>query len=516
MRDEGGHPNRPDDRIPSTALARLALVLRSGTLLIAMAYIGLYLFLAWFRVRYPFELEWMEGGSVEHVRRLLAGQQIYVAPSLDFIPYPYPPFYYYVSAAAARLCGLKLESLRLVSMIASLIAFVTIFLFVKRETGNGYAGGLAAGMFAATFRIGGAWFDIARVDSLFLMLLLIGLYIVRFQTAYAPLVCAGLLFSLAILTKQTALIVTAPVIGYVALTDWRKAVVVTAVIGLVVGGSTLALQQVSGGWYKYYVFDLPGHFTARIVRSSILSFWSEDILSHLGIACGLAVAGIVGALSVGKKGGVFYCLMMAGMLLGAWLPRIQSAGYDNTLMPAHAGICLSFGIGVHRVMEYARRWSLTDRAVVGISVYSLCVLQFGALFYSPRKQIPSDRDITAGRALVATLDRIPGRLFMPYHSGCYVPELRERCGSAQQMAIQDILRFGGEEGRAILTADYEKAIAERRYGAIVMDGGGSFFQAEFEKYYEKQQLDLGGRDVLWTYTGYKTRPEFIFLARATR
>ena len=92
----------------------LSLLLKYGTLFIAIAYIGLYLVLAWFRLSYPFELEWMEGGSVEHVRRLLVGQQIYVAPSLDFIPYPYPSFHYYVSAAAAQLFGLKLESLRLV------------------------------------------------------------------------------------------------------------------------------------------------------------------------------------------------------------------------------------------------------------------------------------------------------------------------------------------------------------------------------------------------------------------
>ena len=56
MTEEGGHLYR-DDGIPSTALTRLALLLRYGTLLIAMAYIGLYLVLAWFRVRYPFELE---------------------------------------------------------------------------------------------------------------------------------------------------------------------------------------------------------------------------------------------------------------------------------------------------------------------------------------------------------------------------------------------------------------------------------------------------------------------------
>jgi len=122
--------NRPDDQIPSAAFTRLSLLLKYGTLFIAIAYIGLYLVLALFRLSYPFELEWEEGGSVEHVRRLLVGQQIYVAPSLDFIPYPYPPFYYYVSAAAAHLFGLTFESLRLVSFIASLISFLTISLLV--------------------------------------------------------------------------------------------------------------------------------------------------------------------------------------------------------------------------------------------------------------------------------------------------------------------------------------------------------------------------------------------------
>lgn len=501
----------PDHPIPSAAVTRLSLLLKYGTLCTAVAYIGLYLLLALVRVRYPFELEWMEGGSVEHVRRLLGGHQIYVSPSLDFIPYPYPPFYYYVSAVAAHLFGLTFESLRLVSLIASLISFLTIFLFVKRETCSAYAASLAAGLFAATFRVGGAWFDIARVDSLSLMLVLAGLYVVRFQRAYTPLACAGLLFSLAILTKQTALIMTAPVVCWLALRDRKRALVVAGVIGAVAGGSTLVLQQVSGGWYTYYVFDLPGHFTAKIVRSNIWSFWSDDLLSHLGIACGLAVAAIAGVFAASRSRGVFYVLLASGMVVAAWLPRIQSAGYDNALMPAHAGIAILFGVGVHQVMTYARRWSPDDQLVVGVAVYSLCMLQFGALFYSPRKLIPTSRDVKAGTALVATLEQIQGRLFMPYHSGCYVPELRERCGSAQQMAIQDILRFGGEDARTALEADYRRALAERRYAAIVMDGGGSFYQDEFEKKYEKRRLDLGGPDALWTLTGYRTRPEFIFL-----
>src|SRR5439155_3823688 len=39
------------------------------------------------RVWHPYELEWLEGGSVEHVRRVLHGRSLYPAPSVDFVSY---------------------------------------------------------------------------------------------------------------------------------------------------------------------------------------------------------------------------------------------------------------------------------------------------------------------------------------------------------------------------------------------------------------------------------------------
>ena len=269
------------DETPSSALNRLARLLRSSALFIAIGYIGLYLSVALLRVNYPFDLEWMEGSSVEHVRRLLTGRPLYVAPSLEFIPHNYPPLYFYVSAAVAQVLGVTPTSLRLVSIVSSLASFVAIYLLVKRETGNLYAAGLAAGLFAATFRIGGAWFDIARVDSLFLALFLAGVYLIRAHTKHSMLVCAGLLFSLAMLTKQTALVMTGPVILYLAIMDVRRALLLIGVVGLVAGGGTLVLDYLSDGWYKYYVFELPTQFAARLVRPRLVLFWTDDILSRL-------------------------------------------------------------------------------------------------------------------------------------------------------------------------------------------------------------------------------------------
>ena len=166
-------------------------------------------------------------------------------------------------------------------------------------------------------------------------------------------------------------------------------------------------------------------------------------------------------------------------------------------------------------MEYAQRWSPKDRVVVGIGVYSFCILQFAGLLYNPITQIPARRDRNAGRALVAKLAQIPGRIFMPYHSGCYVPELMERCRSAHQMSISDIRQFGSDEARTMLADDYGRAIAEKRFDVILLDNGDPTLLAEIEKHYVRQELDLGGANVLWPLTGSRTRPQLMFVPRTT-
>ena len=59
---------------------------------LAIFYLCTYLTIALMRLPYPFELEWMEGAPIVHVERLLNGQPIYGAPSIDFIPFIYKCF----------------------------------------------------------------------------------------------------------------------------------------------------------------------------------------------------------------------------------------------------------------------------------------------------------------------------------------------------------------------------------------------------------------------------------------
>ena len=179
---------------------------------VAILYLLVYVVIACLRLRYPFELEWMEGGSVDHVRRILDGKGLYVEPGIDFVPYIYTPLYFYVSAALARVIGIGFLPLRIVSFVSSLGCLLLIAGWVRRETDSRLFGLLAAGLFAATFRAGGAWLDIARVDSLCLLLFLAGACLLRFAASPGGTGAAGLLLALSFLTKQTALVMAAPLV----------------------------------------------------------------------------------------------------------------------------------------------------------------------------------------------------------------------------------------------------------------------------------------------------------------
>ena len=156
---------------------KLVPLLNLALFSLAVVYLIIYLWMAYYRLRYPFDLEWIEGGMVDQVQRLLHGQSMYVAPSISYVPFLYPPIYFYFSALAALLFGIGLFPLRLVSFLASLVSFTTIFLIVRAETKNDWAAILSTGLFVATFRVTGAWLDIARVDSLFLALWLLFIYL---------------------------------------------------------------------------------------------------------------------------------------------------------------------------------------------------------------------------------------------------------------------------------------------------------------------------------------------------
>ena len=150
--------------------------------------------------------------NLKGIYAIVPGAPIYTRPSPDYVPYIYPPLYYWISAQAATLLGVDFLAPRLVSF-ASICAVFALIAAIIRRSGGDWVGALAgAALFAGTYESTERWFHLARVDSLFLALLLGGIYVLQFGTKRSSAIAAGVLLFLAFLSKQTTLIAIAPVL----------------------------------------------------------------------------------------------------------------------------------------------------------------------------------------------------------------------------------------------------------------------------------------------------------------
>jgi 4-amino-4-deoxy-L-arabinose transferase-like glycosyltransferase len=252
-----------------------------------------YLWIAVSRMGYPFALEWMEGGALVQVNRILAGAPLYVRPSFGFVPMIYPPLYFYVSAAASLVTGGGFLPLRLVSIAASLGSMLLIYRLVREESQGRWAGFIAAGLFCATFSLSDSWFDLARVDSLFLFFLLLSTCLLS-RDRVLPCLLGGLSLALAVFTKQTALGFLLVIGLFCVLPPKRSTLTYLGSAILAILAGIVILNRLTEGWFTYYFPELPSrHAAATDVVSILLSvkgvLWG-DAVKPLLIAWGMALA----------------------------------------------------------------------------------------------------------------------------------------------------------------------------------------------------------------------------------
>lgn len=464
-----------------------------------------YVCVALLRIRYPFELEWMEGGSLDHVRRVLEGKPLYAEPSLSFTPFLYPPLYYLVSAGFAKLLGLGFGALRSVSLLSSLASFGLLFELARRETRSASVGLVAAGLFAACFRLSGEFYDLARVDSLALALLLGGVCLLRSASTATAQGAAGALLALSFLAKQTSLVAFFPALAWAVVSRPRPRLACAAAAAAGIGLALWVLHARTGGWFGYYAFALPaGH---AVEPRWIAGFWTEDLLPLLPAL--LLAAGFLAARRRRRDGAEFAGSLLLGALASSWLARAHVGGWDNVLMPAHAALCLVAALALGAAREGARARTAGWAGAAAAAAPLLLVVQFGALAYDPSPAIPGPEDREAGRRLVEGLSSLEGEVLVPAHP--YLLALAGKPGHAHLMAISDVLRAGESETRTRLQEEIERAMASRRYGAVITDEGADYLDAFVASGYRPASRVFDRRDVFWPATGLATRPDRLWI-----
>lgn len=209
------------------------------------------------RIGFPLELEWMEGGSLQHALRLQRGEAVYGPPSQEFVPFLYTPFYSIVLAILGHVFPLDYALGRAVSVLAFLAVCLGLWRAVGGERKPFGHRAAAVGMFCAGYVFSFRWLDLARPDTLFVALVLWGLVLLReSRGSHRRAVAAGVLIALAFWTKQTAAVfVVASALGALLVAPrqlWSYALT----IAVIAGGGVLLGNALTDGWLWTYVYEL--------------------------------------------------------------------------------------------------------------------------------------------------------------------------------------------------------------------------------------------------------------------
>jgi len=485
-------------RLP-VSFAALQRIFQILLLLIGILFVGAVLGIAIARMGYPYELEWMEGGTLQTVQRLVTGLPIYVPPSMDYIPFIYTPLFFYVGAGLNQIMGEGFWALRLLSLLASVGSLGLIFSLVKNRTHSAFWGFMGAALFAACFEIGGGWLDLARVDTLHLFFLLLAVFMLEFRQDRIANLLAGFIFVLAFLTKQSALLVLFPVLLWTVLTEkgvlrWLMPTVALGGIGL----SVFWLNGASDGWFNFYIFQLPA--AHEIAWPLVVEFWRFDLLVHLPFALLALFMLFLPAHTKSEQRDKWWLLTLAVSFLGtAFFSRLHAGGWNNVLLPAYAilAVILATTLGsLFRSAGYSLR----------LLLLGACFLQFSLLIFDPRDHLPTDADQQAGDRLLARLQAFGGSVWIPHHS--WLAVAAGGASSAHSMAMEDVLRGADPEIARMLDNEIRQDIAMGRWQLIVLDN--PIYSEEIHKGYGSAKPAVADSNDFWTVTGLRTRPQLVY------
>ena len=503
--------------IDANRWGRIALAVEAALVLIALFQIVRIAVVFSLRMGYPFELEWMEGAVVDHVRVILAGEPLYREPSVSFTPFIYTPFYYGVSAAFCRVLGLGLLAPRLVSVLATAGALMLIASFVWREFRDLTAALIACGWFVATYQLTGFWLDIARVDALALFLALAAVWLARFGRSMPATIAAGVVLFLAFFTKQSALAFLAPVVAFALARGWRRALIAAAAFIVPTTIAVVWVNHTSNGWFGYYVFDVPGQHQVlwERWRPLLVDFFFKPVAVPVLLSLLLFVVRPTRLRARYRLAA--YVVFLLTATASSYSSLLHRDGFVNVLIPGYAVLALVAGLGFAWVREQVREASnpLTTLAVFAGVAW---LFAFGTLINEPRQAIPTRADREAGRAMVEVLRNQPEPMLM-LGTGHFAFEAGHERGTANAMALADVFKTREPEKKQRLLEAMLSSIRDKHWAVVILDPSYTLLPPEITRavhHHYRLQGEVypkSAKNAGWPKTGFHTRPREIWVPK---
>lgn len=440
--------------------------MRRLALLSSSLFIAFFLFTSIPRVFYPYDLDFIEDSMLMQSIRIANNQPVFVAPNADFMPHVYMPLYSFIGGMLIKVMGASFVPLRLLSLSATLATAILIFLIAQHETQEKWISFACAALFLGGYRLTGFWYELARVDSLFVMLLMIGMMIGLRARSVPRLLAAAAVMTLAFFTKQTAVLFAGALTLYLFFNiRWRVLWFVIPFSALV-SVTILILNATTDGWFWYHTFTIAGGDPVELGR--VINYVFVDVLWCMG---GLSVMVIVSLIRRDVARNVSWFIAIFAAFIVSGVGRSSVGGNVNNLMPVYTFLCLSpMLLRTSKASPTLLRLG-TLRETFEVSVTaSLIILQFALGAYNPLRYIPTPTMRESGDRLVKRIAATNGEVLVMMHP--YYAMMAGKQPSAQIAALW----YGRARGTSPLPDDFVKRIRDHYYSMIISDE--SLFEIE--------------------------------------
>jgi dolichyl-phosphate-mannose-protein mannosyltransferase len=428
--------------------------LRIAVLVTAGWITAMFVYVVGARIGYPYELEWMCGSVLDHVARVRAGLPVYTAPTTAWIPFLYPPLFYWIAAPV----GGGFFACRMVSLVATLVQAACIWRLARASHASRYWSTVGVLLFFACYFYVGYWYDIERSDALSVALVLVAATVAVERPSMAGAVGAGAILGVAFFAKQQAL----PFAGAASVAlaidrAWKRGVALGATAGAVVLLGTLFENRATNGWFFYYIWKMPlSHgIDPRLLRD----LWDYDLPRGpvLVVAtcafCGIVARGVL----KGDRKDVFLGSMVAAAAVTALTSRLHIGGWINVLQFWTSFACAGVAALGARIEAWLEGKSF---AIAGdAAVSALLLAQLALWVHSPAERVPDVSIRADTERFLRNVRRLEQRGEVLVVGRGHVTKTPH----FQMSALADVNRVDGPP------ADLLNALRERRLAAIVDD-----------------------------------------------
>jgi len=466
----------------------------------------LFLFIIWNRLSLPFVFEWGESAGLNQIYRILSGRALYDLPTLEFSPLVYTPLYYYLAAGASKVIGNTLFSARLISVISSIASVFLIIWIIQRETKNFLLAWISGMVYLACFALADGFYDLARVDSLYILIVLIAFSVIREAKFKTGFFVFGVLVVIGFFIKQSFIIVFLPMQMYLLYRDWKLSWIAIAVETIGISVPLFLINNNFDGWFFYYIFKLPREHGYSFISAA--NFWIGDTIRPLGIFFAFSLIFLLLSrldcdqiLNKSKtatdsknkittedsvNGWWIYVLFFAGAAGAAWITRSSNGGGANNCMPIYAVLAISFGLGADYVLKTKR---VAEMPLFYSYIMLVISIQFIGLIYNPFNFLPTKDEIRLNVEMNSRIKDADLPVLIPYRS-----HLSWELGQIPQIHIVNIFELTGyfkgevQPTGVRLVNQIRMNICRQAYGLIVLDQSVPWFDEQLEFSYIKESL----------------------------